>query len=149
MKTFEHRWHGEVFLLHLQLSRGAAATAAAAAHGAAVDHLHHGHAAQGPGGLPAAIQRHLEAHGLHAGAQAPAHAEETRRAPRLERTFRGGTMVDEAVRVPEGQETHRFIVSRSHPDEEAIRLVYPAEFTLEAFAIDDRAYYPTTAFFVG
>lgn len=45
--------------------------------------------------------------------------------------------------------SHRFIVSRSHPNEEGFVIQYPDDVTVEAFKIDDRAYYPTKSFFVG
>jgi hypothetical protein len=39
-------------------------------------------------------------------------------------------------------------VSRSLPTEKQISIEYPQNIKLEAFKVDDRAYYPTESFFV-
>ena len=65
----------------------------------------------------------------------------------LAREFEGGLTRRETIGVQGGEESHRFIVSRSHPKEVAFRLDYPQELVLEAFKVDDRAYYPTESFY--
>ena len=68
---------------------------------------------------------------------------------RIGRRYASGREADAVVDVQPGVESHRFIVSRTHPDEVSLRIEYPAEVVLEAFEIDDRAYYPTQSFYVG
>jgi hypothetical protein len=67
----------------------------------------------------------------------------------VSREYEGGKVNQQRVCIDEGAESHRFIVSRSHPREVSFKVEYPRVSTLEAFKIDDRAYYPTESFFVG
>jgi hypothetical protein len=62
------------------------------------------------------------------------------------REYEGGDPKEEIVNV-EGTKSHRFIVSRTHPKEKKVTVKYPDSVILEAFKIDDRAYYPTESFF--
>ncbi len=64
------------------------------------------------------------------------------------REYKGGRSRAEEIDVKDVK-SYRFIVSRSHPKEKRIVIDYPEGITLEAFKIDDRAYYPTESFFVG
>jgi len=67
----------------------------------------------------------------------------------LTRCFRDGTRQGETVPVkPEGI-SHRFLVTRTHPRELSFTYEYPDDVVLEAFKLDDRAYYPTESFFKG
>ncbi len=50
------------------------------------------------------------------------------------------------IKLPK-QSSHRFILSRSKPDEVEINLTYPDNIIMEVFLIDDRAYYPTKSFY--
>ncbi|MDQ0492830.1 hypothetical protein [Paenibacillus brasilensis] len=47
-----------------------------------------------------------------------------------------------------GADSHRFIISRSHPSEVKVSIEYPSHLVLEVYKVDDRAYYPTESFFV-
>jgi hypothetical protein len=62
------------------------------------------------------------------------------------REYDGGLPKEEIVNV-DGTESHRFIVSRTHPKELRFVVEYPDDIILEAFKVDDRAYYPTESFF--
>ncbi len=77
------------------------------------------------------------------------NAESDAVAARISREYEGGQTKSESVEVKKGDKSHRFIVSRSHPKEISFRVEYPQAVSLEAFKIDDRAYYPTESFFVG
>ena len=67
----------------------------------------------------------------------------------LTRTFRDGARQGETIAIkPEGA-SHRFLVTRTHPREIAFTYDYPDDVILEAFKLDDRAYYPTESFFKG
>ena len=55
----------------------------------------------------------------------------------------------EVMQIPALEESHRFMVSRTHPKEVGFVIEYPSEITLEAYKLDDRAYYPTESFFRG
>jgi hypothetical protein len=48
-----------------------------------------------------------------------------------------------------GDTSYRFMITRKHPKERGFTLDYPEDVTLEAFKLDDRAYYPTQSFFKG
>jgi hypothetical protein len=65
------------------------------------------------------------------------------------RKYEGGEYKTEVESVRKNEKSHRFIVSRTHPKETSILIDYPENVILEAFKIDDRAYYPTEPFFVG
>lgn len=65
------------------------------------------------------------------------------------REYEGGNPRTEVISVKHDVKSHRFIVSRSHPKENKVVIDYPKGVTLEAFKVDDRAYYPTESFFVG
>lgn len=43
--------------------------------------------------------------------------------------------------------SHRFIISRTHPKEKSVSIEYPDDLIIEAFIVDDRAYYPTESFY--
>lgn len=43
--------------------------------------------------------------------------------------------------------SNRFIVSRSHINEEKVEILYPPAAKLKVYEIDDRAYYPTESLF--
>ena len=63
------------------------------------------------------------------------------------RQFADNTMKKEAILMANETDNHRFIISRSHPAETDFYVAYPNEAVLEAFIIDDRAYYPTESFY--
>lgn len=65
----------------------------------------------------------------------------------LTREYDGGTTRVESIVVRNGDDSLRFIVSRSHPTEIAFRVDHPHTLTLEAFKLEDRAYCPTEPFF--
>jgi hypothetical protein len=46
-------------------------------------------------------------------------------------------------------ETHRILVSRTHPKETRFQVTYPDGVLLQVFALEDRAYYPVEPCFVG
>ncbi|OBZ14236.1 hypothetical protein A8L34_09780 [Bacillus sp. FJAT-27264] len=50
--------------------------------------------------------------------------------------------------LKQGADSHRFIISRSHPAESKVCIEYPSHLILEVYKVDDRAYYPTESFFV-
>lgn len=56
---------------------------------------------------------------------------------------------EENLFIDQSTKSHRFIVSRTHPMEESFFIEYPDEVLLEAFKIQDRAFYPTESFFKG
>ena len=97
MKTFDYRWNGEIFLLHIQLD----------------------------------------------------HVDNAEYRIRIVRKFTGNIEKDEAIDVAEKMTSHRFMVSRCHPREESLRIEYPDQVVLEAFKLDDRAYFPDESFFKG
>ena len=55
----------------------------------------------------------------------------------------------EVMDIPALEESHRFMISRTHPKEISFVIEYPSDTTLEAYKLDDRAYYPTESFFQG
>jgi len=65
------------------------------------------------------------------------------------REFNDGGTVEESETVSDKLMSHRFMVSRSHPDETGIRIIYPEDLLLNAYTIDDRAFYPTSPFYSG
>lgn len=65
------------------------------------------------------------------------------------RSFTDRDAQSELERMRGTARSHRFIVSRSHPNEHGFVLRYPEQLTLEAFKIEDRAFYPTHPFFIG
>lgn len=66
---------------------------------------------------------------------------------KIVRQFRDGKTEQEIVEVkPEGT-SHRFLVTRTHPKEISFVCEYPKDVVLEAFKLDDRAYYPTESFY--
>jgi hypothetical protein len=67
----------------------------------------------------------------------------------VHREYQGKGIITETVNIPEGAKSHRFMVSRTHPKEVRFLIDYPDEAVLEAFKLDDRAYYPTESFFRG
>ncbi|HEY9069423.1 MAG TPA: hypothetical protein VIV61_04145 [Candidatus Ozemobacteraceae bacterium] len=67
----------------------------------------------------------------------------------LVREYDGGKRRTEKLPVVQGVPSHRILVSRSHPREEAFTVEYPGRITLEVFLLDDRAYYPTQAYYRG
>jgi hypothetical protein len=66
---------------------------------------------------------------------------------KLSRIFSNQETVEEIISIPQNTVSHRFIVSRSKPQEQEISVDYPTDVVLEAFLIDDRAYYPTESFY--
>lgn len=68
-------------------------------------------------------------------------------APIIYRSFSNNSFKKESVKIPNKINSHRFIVSKSLPEENKITIFYPDSMVLEAFRIDDRAYYPTESFF--
>jgi len=65
------------------------------------------------------------------------------------RQYEDGSTRSEIVKVKKEVKSHRFMVSRSHPREKAFIIEYSKDIVLEAFKLDDRAYYPTESFYVG
>lgn len=65
------------------------------------------------------------------------------------REFKDGTTREEIVEIKPEENSHRFLVTRTHPKEISFRCEYPKSVELEAFKLDDRAYYPTESFFKG
>lgn len=65
------------------------------------------------------------------------------------REYEGGTTQTEVVSVHDQLTSFRFIISKTHPKEIQVSVEYPDDVILEAFKVDDRAYYPTESFFVG
>lgn len=53
----------------------------------------------------------------------------------------------EVINVDKDIKSHRFIVSRTHPEEIGFEIEYSDDIVLQAFKIYDRAYYPTEAFY--
>lgn len=64
------------------------------------------------------------------------------------RRYEDGSVGSETVKVKKNTKSHRFIISRTHPRERSFAIEYPEHIILEAFKIDDRAYYPTESFYV-
>jgi hypothetical protein len=67
----------------------------------------------------------------------------------INRFFKNKTSKIEKVNIYNISKSHRFIVSRTRPEEEKFIISYPKDMILEAFYIDDRAYYPTESFHKG
>ena len=66
----------------------------------------------------------------------------------IKRKYEGGKSKKELMKVTKN-ESFRFIISRTHPKEQKFLLEFPKSITIEVYKIDDRAYYPTEAFYVG
>lgn len=66
---------------------------------------------------------------------------------KLTRIFIDGSEKIEDKKILE--KSHRFIISRTHPNEIKVRIEYGNIDKLTIYEIDDRAYYPTTTFFEG
>lgn len=64
------------------------------------------------------------------------------------RDMQNGKKRKEFEELKSGAESHRFIISRSHPAESKIYIEYPSHLVIEVYKVDDRAYYPTESFFV-
>lgn len=64
---------------------------------------------------------------------------------KLTRIFVDGSERNEDKNISE--QSHRFIISRTHPNEIRFRIEYGKTNKLTIYEIDDRAYYPTTVFF--
>lgn len=54
----------------------------------------------------------------------------------------------ENIDIDKATSSHRFIVSRTHPKETSFEIEYSDDLVLHVFKIDDRAYYPTEAFYI-
>jgi hypothetical protein len=65
------------------------------------------------------------------------------------RTYEGGKDRQEVINIKPEEKSYRFIVSKTHPKEKKVIIDYSDGAILEAFKVDDRAYYPTESFFVG
>jgi hypothetical protein len=65
------------------------------------------------------------------------------------RQYEDGTVRNEIVAVKKEMKSHRFMISRTHPGEKSFSIAYPEDIVLEAFKVDDRAYYPTESFYKG
>ncbi|HLE12181.1 MAG: hypothetical protein A2504_13610 [Bdellovibrionales bacterium RIFOXYD12_FULL_39_22] len=63
------------------------------------------------------------------------------------RQFRDGSTQQEMIEIKPKGPSHRFLVTRTHPQELSFTCEYPQDVELEAFKLDDRAYYPTESFF--
>lgn len=68
---------------------------------------------------------------------------------RVERHYTGARPRAEDISAHAGAKSHRILISRSHPRETSFTVSYPEHVTLEVYQLDDRAYYPTEAHFVG
>jgi hypothetical protein len=66
----------------------------------------------------------------------------------ITREYTDGKSRKETINVQPNVDSYRFILSRTHPKECNVTVEYPSGVVLEAFKLDDRAYYPTEAFFV-
>jgi hypothetical protein len=77
------------------------------------------------------------------------HNGECERETVLVREYEDGTVFNETVKIQKDVNSHRFMISRGHPKEKSLYIDYPQEVVLEAFRLDDRAYYPTESFFIG
>lgn len=62
----------------------------------------------------------------------------------ITRRFESGKTRLETERTRDGMDSHRILVSRSHPRETELVIEYPASIELEIYELDDRAYYPTS-----
>jgi hypothetical protein len=63
------------------------------------------------------------------------------------REYKDGTVRKETVTMKKEMKSHRFMISRTHPKERSFSIAYPEDIVLEAFKVDDRAYYPTESFY--
>lgn len=68
---------------------------------------------------------------------------------RILRLADDGSARAESVPVSAEGASHRFLVTRTHPTERGFTLEWPDDVTLQAFLLDDRAYYPTESFYKG
>ncbi|WP_055108126.1 hypothetical protein [Paenibacillus ihumii] len=64
------------------------------------------------------------------------------------RLLENGQRKSEREELKRDADSHRFIISRSHPLEAKVAIEYPSHLILEVYKVDDRAYYPTESFFV-
>jgi len=55
--------------------------------------------------------------------------------------------IQHILKIDKNVSSYRFMISRMHPDEKSFFIVYSQNIILEAFMLDDRAYYPTESFF--
>ncbi|OQA80465.1 MAG: hypothetical protein BWY32_00896 [bacterium ADurb.Bin243] len=60
----------------------------------------------------------------------------------------GSTRVEKEI-VKDGVDSHRILISRSHPKETDLVVEYPDSLVLEIFELDDRAYYPVEPIYKG
>lgn len=63
------------------------------------------------------------------------------------RQYEDGTVRNEIVTMKKDMKSHRFMISRTHPGEKNFSIEYPEDIVMEAFKVDDRAYYPTESFY--
>lgn len=63
------------------------------------------------------------------------------------RNFNDGNTRNEYEDIKSDSDSHRFLVARTHPKEISFYCEYPEDTVLEAFKLDDRAYYPTESFY--
>ncbi len=61
----------------------------------------------------------------------------------ISREFSNGAHKTETETAKDGMDSHRILVSRSHPKEINFTVEYPGSVELEIYQLDDRAYYPT------
>ncbi len=66
---------------------------------------------------------------------------------KIVRKFCDNTTREESVIVRPSGVGHRFLVTRTHPNELAFVCFYPSISKLEVYKLDDRAYYPTHSFY--
>ncbi len=67
----------------------------------------------------------------------------------VKRHYEGGKYSEEVIQVKKDMKSHRFMISRSHPREDSVTVFYTDKLELEAYKVDDRAFYPANAFFKG
>lgn len=67
----------------------------------------------------------------------------------ITRNFTGGAARRESEPSKDGMDSHRILVSRSHPKEVDFVVEYPASIEMEIYELDDRAYYPTKPVYKG
>lgn len=68
---------------------------------------------------------------------------------RIIRSFRSGKKRVETEPAKDGMESHRILLSRSHPNETDFIVEFPDSLVLEVYELDDRAYYPTEPVYKG
>jgi len=67
----------------------------------------------------------------------------------ITRNYANGTSRSEIEKANEAMDSHRILISRSHPKETDFTVEYPDTLVLEVYELDDRAYYPTKPIFKG